>query len=167
MIKVRRFDKDFSRSEDLIEGIILDNCEIKMSDVTYSEISEEIFAKITLIKNSNTSFKIKKHKSFKIIKVGIDSSEFEKIYDVFTDDKISTSRILTSDLIHILIDSISEYIALSNTNLYIRIFFNKDIFEPKGDLLDKSHIEETYNMINIVFEFIETLTKNILEKCEN
>ena len=180
------FGKYFSHSEDLIEGVILDNCKIKMSDVVYSTDGnsipafEGIFAKITLTKNSNTLFRMERHayrlfNKEKKIKLNINSPEFEKIYDIFTNDKISTSKILTPDLIQILMNFIHEHnifseIALSNNNLYLKIFINSsvtDIFEPKGDLLNKAHIEETYNMINLVFEFIETLTKNILEKCEN
>ena len=179
------YDSRF-HSEDLIDGIILDNCKIRMSEVKlYHESTDSdgntttvttfrgLFAKITLTHNPNTSFKIQKNKMFSDVfkkkdKLDMDSSEFEKVYDVLTEDKISTLRILTSDVMQTLMDFKKENkatpeIVLKNHNLYIRINVGS-VFEPKKfDKLDRESIEETYNLINFVFGLVESFSNNILE----
>lgn len=177
---------DVFHSEDLIKGTILNNCFIEMADIQIDEKSKDsdgmtryithfrgLFAKITLNQNQSTSFKIlknqsKNEKSKDKSKIYMDSSEFEKVYDVFTEDKISTFRILTSDIMQMFTDFKNKHyatpeISLIDNNLYIRIDVG-NVFEAKRlAILDKKSIEETYNLINFVFEFIEAFSNNILE----
>lgn len=173
-------------SEDLIEGTIANNCRIKMSEIHILDETTDnegntktrtmflgLFAKITLSHNSNTSFKIQKNETLsdtfkKKDKLDMDSTEFEKIYDVLTEDKISTLRILTSDIMQNLVDfkvknKVTPEIVLTNDNLYIRLDVGS-VFEPKSlNKLDRESIEETYNLINFVFDLVEAFSNNILE----
>ena len=142
---------------------------------TYVTVFHGLFAYIDLEKINYFSFKITKDKFlgdkiFRTVdKLDMDSSEFEKIYDVNTDDKISTVRILTSDVMQKLIDfkkenKVTPEISFKNGKLFIR-FAVGDVFEPNKfkDDMDFNKLKRTYNMINFVFNFVEDFSKNLLE----
>ena len=188
-----RFDGYFDRyhSEDLIKGELLDNCKIEMAEVhtedeqtttdsnghtstTYSTIFHGLFAKIDLNQSSEVMFQIRKNTMLGDIfkgktKLDMDSGKFEKIFDVKTDDKISTLRILTSDVMQMLIDfktqnKVIPEIILNNNILYIR-FAVGNVFEPnmvKNDM-DYDKLKKTYDIINFTFNLAQNFVKNILE----
>ncbi len=188
-----RFDGYYDRyhSEDLIEGELLENCKIIMSEVhterqetttdsnghtttTYTTIFHGLFARIELNQFSNVMFQIRKNSIIGDIfkgktKLDMDSGEFEKIFDVKTDDKISTLRILTSDVMQSLIDfkaqnKITPEIILNNNILYIRYSVG-NVFEPnlvKNDM-DYDKLKNTYDMINFTFDLAQNFVKNIRE----
>ena len=57
----------------------------------------------------------------------MDSEEFEKIFDVFSKDKILAMQILTADVMESLIKFKNKYdidfeIVLMNNNIYLRFF---------------------------------------------
>lgn len=175
-------------SEDLIMGRISNNCQMKMSEVRVIAPSTEdsgvnyvfygLFAKIELLYDLDMSFVIEGDRNIRKSDIGnyklqMDSTEFEKYYDVHTNDKISTLRIFTSDTMQRLVDFINmtnvlPEISLHKNNLYIR-FSTGDVFEPKVEnfaemnVLDKENIRKTYNMVNIIFELIEKISNDILE----
>ena len=187
------FDGYYDRyhSEDLIEGTILDNCRISMSEV-HTEREEEttdsdgnttthyvtifhgLFACINLDSLITVSFRITKNKLFSGIFKGkqrleMDSGEFEKIFDVSTEDKIGTLRLLTSDIMQMLIDfktenKVTPEIVLKNNILYIR-FAVGNVFEPnliKNDM-DFDKLKRNYDMINFIFILTEDFCRNIIE----
>ena len=187
------FDGYYDRyySEDLIKGNILENCKIHMAEVHtereetttdseghtttyYVTLFHGLFAKIDLNCFSSVYFTVEKNKIFKGIfgkkmRLEMDSNEFEKIFDVKTTDKISTLRILTSDIMQLLIDfkqknkTIPE-IALKDNTLYIRYGVG-NVFEPNSfrDDMDFEKLKKTYNMINFTLDLAQEFTKNILE----
>lgn len=182
---------DRFRSEDLIKGTILDNCEIAMSEVwtereeetvdqdghhrrEYVTIFRGLFACIDLKSFLTFSFRITRNVFLSNMfkgkqKLEMDSGEFEKIFDVKTDDKINTLRILTSDIMQMLIDfknenKITPEIVFQDNKLYIR-FAVGNVFEPnkiKGDM-DFDKLKENYDMINFIFKLTEEFSKNIVE----
>ena len=183
------FEKYYNcyHSEDLIEGKILDDCKIKMAEVhiqqesksidseghtttTYINLFRGLFAKIDLNNFSNLNFKIVKNELFKGKKrLEMDSGEFEKIYDVITDDKIGTLRIITSDVMQELIEfkdrsKVVPEIALINNVLYIR-FAVGNVFEPNmfKDDMDFDNLKKNYDMINFIFKLTEDISRHILE----
>lgn len=187
------FDGYYDRyySEDLIKGEILENCKISMAEVhtqreetttdsngntttTYVTLFHGLFAKIDLNCFNSVDFMVEKNKIFKGIfgkkyRLEMDSNEFEKIYDVKTSDKISTLRILTSDIMQLLIDfkkqnKVVPEISLRGNNLYIRYGVG-NVFEPnllKNDM-DFDKLKKTYNMINFTLNLAKEFTKNIIE----
>lgn len=187
------FDGYYDRyhSEDLIQGTILENCPISVAEVhtereetttdsegntttSYVTLFHGLFACIELNNFNTVCFKILRNKLFSGIFKGknrleMDSGEFEKIFDVKTDDKISTLRILTSDVMQMLIDfksnnKVTPEISLVNNKLFIR-FEVGNVFEPnliKGDM-DFDKLKNNYDIINFVFKLAEEFSKNILE----
>ena len=169
----------------------MENCKIEMAEVhtereetttdsnghtstTYSTIFHGLFAKIDLNQSSQVMFQIRKNTMLGDIfkgktKLDMDSGEFEKIFDVKTDDKISTLRILTSDVMQMLIDfktqnKVTPEIILNNNILYIR-FSVGNVFEPnmvKNDM-DYDKLKKTYDIINFTFNLAQNFVKNILE----
>ena len=184
-----RFDGYYDRymSEDLIEGTILEDCKITMAEVhtekeyestdsdghttkSYITIFYGLFAKIDLNEFSTLDFKVVKNALFKNKnRLEMDSGQFEKIYDVVTDDKIGTLRIITSEEMQMLIDfknanKVVPEISLFGNNLYIR-FAIGNVFEPsmfKNDI-DYSKLKKNYDMIKFIFKLTEDISRHIIE----
>ena len=188
------FDRYYDRyhTEDLIEGTILDNCKISMAEVhtereetttdsegntstTYVTLFHGLFAAIDLDKLNTVSFMVTRNSLFSDSlfkgknKLEMDSGEFEKYFDVKTVDKISTLRILTSDVMQMLLDfksnnKVTPELSLDGNMLYIR-FEVGDVFEPnlvRNDM-DFDKLKKTYDMINFTLNLAEQFSKNIIE----
>lgn len=188
------FERNYDRytSDDYIEGKILDSCPIKIAEVhtereeqstdsdgntstSYVTIFHGIYSEVILpekflkfrieIIRNNVLGNIFKGKE----KLEMDSSEFEKLYDVKTDDKIQGMRILTSDIMQMLIDfkidnKVLPEIILEKNKLYIR-YSTGAVFEPnvlKNDM-DLEKLKKYYNIINFTMKLAEKFTKNIME----
>lgn len=182
---------DIYRSEDLIKGEILEDCRITMAEVhtqreetstdsdgntttSYVTLFHGLFAEIEMPKFLAFESKIRRNALLSGIfkgkqKLEMDSSEFEKIFDVNTTDKIQTMRILTSDVMQMLIDfktknKVTPEITLKENKLYIR-FETGNVFEPsllKQDI-NYDKLKKYYDIINFTFGLAEQLTKNIIE----
>lgn len=175
-------------SEDYIEGSILDGLKISMAEVHTEDESTDsdgntstytlfhgLFAEIELLKFVNFNMKIRKNtildgKIFgKDTKLEMDSTEFEKIFDVHATDKIKCMQILTADIMQMLIDfkaknKIAPEITLKENKLYIR-FCTGAVFEPKitKRALDYDTLHKYYDIINFTLDLSEKFSKNIIE----
>ena len=188
-----KFDGHYDRynAEDLIEGTILDKYKISMSEVhtqrkeettdsdghtytSYTTLFHGLFASIELDALTGVEFTIKKNKFLSDKfggknKLNMDSGEFEKIYDVITLDKISTLRILTADVMQMLIDfkqknKVAPEIVLNSRGLFIR-FELGNVFEPnliKTDI-EYDNLKKTYDIINFILDLTKKFSENILE----
>lgn len=188
-----KFDGHYDRyrTEDLIEGTILDKYKISMSEVrtqreeqatdsngdtytTYTTLFFGLFASIELNNVHGVEFMIRANtflsdKSDSLNKLNMDSGEFEKIYDVVTLDKISTLRILTADVMQMLIDfkqknKVTPEIVLNSRGLFIR-FELGNVFEPnliKTDI-EYDNLKKTYDLINFTLDLTKKFSENILE----
>lgn len=193
MYNKARFDRGYDKfhSEDLIEGKIMEDYKISMSEVhtkrkeqitdsdgnthtSYVTIFHGLFACIELNSLYGVEFMIKSNTflSDKFVgknKLNMDSGEFEKIFDVTTLDKISTLRILTADVMQMLIDfknknKVTPEIVLNSKGLFIR-FELGNVFEPKliKSDIDYDSLKKTYDIINFTLDLTKELSKNILE----
>ena len=184
-----RYDK--YHSEDLIEGKIMDECKVSMSEVhtqkreqttdsdghthtSYTTLFHGLFAFIEMNSLNSVEFMIKSN-AFLSDKFGgknklnMDSGEFEKIFDVTTLDKISTLRILTADVMQMLIDfknknKVTPEIVLNSKGLFIR-FELGNVFEPKliKSDIDYDSLKKTYDIITFTLDLAKVFSKNILE----
>ena len=172
-------------SEDLIKGTLDGNYKINMSEVhtekeskdedghtTYYTVFRGLFAEIILDKNVKTKLKIRKDNISlfgKKDKIKMDSSEFEKIFNVYSTDKIIAMQLLTSDIMQMFIEfkeenKLTPELTIKDNTLYIR-FETGAVFEPK--LLKKSlefdFLLKYYNIINFTLGLTEKMIKNIKE----
>lgn len=130
-----------------------------------------IFALTELNKNINCSIKIMINSLLinKVdSKVNLDSIEFEKYFDVYTDNNILSVRILTADIMEMLVDFYKKYkiiyeIYLKNNKLYFR-FFTEDCFEPT---VNKGY--EPYKLYKdySVLKLCTDLSKKFIELIDN
>ena len=134
-----------------------------------------LFAKVEFNKIINTSISIERGISLEAnnfkskAKIEMDSSEFEKYFDVYTGNKIITMQILTADTMELLVDftkksKIRPEIIIKNNALYIR-FGTSEIFEPQmfKDFLDYDTLKKYYDTIKFTFDISKKLIKNIEE----
>lgn len=187
------FEKFYDRyhSEDLIEGIILENCKISMAEVhterkdtstdsdgntttTYVTLFHGIFAAVELPKFIRFKLKIRKNSILNNLfkgnsKLEMDSGSFEKIFDVNTNNKIQSMRILTSDVMQMLIDfklltKLTPEITLKENKLFIR-YETGNVFEPNLIKRDMNYdkLKKYYDIINFTLGLAEQFGKNIIE----
>ena len=149
-------DFSYLKSDDCISGTI-DNGFLILSDVVLkmsgnannyenNTCYEGCFVRIHSKVNSNLYLRINRNieklYSSNKFRVEMDSTEFEKYFDVFTNDKIETMRILTHDIMDEIIDfaryGIPFEIVIKDDNIYIKFntgpmfepYFNHDSMEP-------------------------------------
>lgn len=184
--------------EDCIQGTVGENNLLQMGEIKTEVISidEEgrkenytqfhgLFAVVKMEKFSFTQVRIRqngvmkrKYKTDKITRRNIsssgverlemDSSEFEQIYDVFSDDKIKTMQILTADVMQLLVDFRIKYsmypeITIKDNKVYLRFAIMKNLFEPAvfKKILDYEYLHNQYKFLENIVELIDKLIKNI------
>lgn len=177
---------DFYHSEDCISGKIQEICNFKMAEVitekrkqddneknSYTTIFNGLFAKIDIPENIPCDIQIREDSKIKVSslpKLEMDSIEFEKLYNVYTDNSIICMQLFTSDIMQMLIDFNLKYkllpeITIKQNNLYLRFKLKKRIFEPKlfKKVLDYKEIQDNYLFINSIMNLCNAFLKNILE----
>ena len=177
---------DFYHSEDCISGKLQEICDFKMAEVitekkiqddngknSYSTIFNGLFAKIDFIKDIPCNIQIREDSRLNtnsLPKLEMDSIEFEKLYNVYTDNSIICMQLFTSDIMQMLTDFNLEYkifpeITIKQNNLYLRLKLKKGIFEPKlfKKVLDYKEIQYNYLFINSIMNLCNAFLKNILE----
>jgi len=106
-----------------------------------------------------------------IDKVRMDSSEFEKYFNVESDNKIAAMQILTSDVMMDIIDiwnktNVKFEIIIKEDKIYLR-FFTGMLFSTKifGSSLVKSRLKKYYDILQFVFN-ISTKIYNAVDETE-
>ncbi len=179
-------DKRFNRfyDDDYISGTIDENVHINMCDLHIQnvtgggrnrhteEIFQGLFCKTNCNKNINTVIEITRNK-IKFLnnqnRIEMDSSEFEEYFDVYSENKILTMQLLTSDVMETLIDFYKKYnlefeIVFKNKNIYIR-FFTGAMFEPKvfGSSMDKQLLFMYFTILKFVLNVNRVVNKTLNE----
>ena len=180
-------------SEDLVVGTINNNCNFKMAEVltqkeridndggkTYTTIFKGLFTKISAPKQFGTLLYLRndvKDKGFlnrvlswKLpfdkLRVELDSSEFEKIFDVYASDKIRAMQLLTADIMEDLIEFYNEMkinyeLTIKENYIYIR-FWCGNMFEAaklRKFALDKETLYKYYRMLDFIFKLTDKMLK--------
>ena len=183
-----RFDR--YSSEDLIEGILDGKYQVKMGEVHTQDESRDsegrththtlfygIFGNVECAKNINTNLKIRSDKGIlgNIFKgktrIQMDSSEFEKYFDINAGNKIIAMQILTSDVMQMMIEfreqsKIKYELTMRDNQIYIR-FHTGEVFEPKmfTHSLDYDMLKKYYDIIDFIFKVSREINK-VIENTE-
>lgn len=131
-----------------------------------------IFAKIVIDKSINSDLSIKQNGSYSIgkNKLEMDSSEFEKYFDVSATNKIIGMQLLTADIMEELIDFVNKTnmkydIVINNNSIYLR-FHCGTMFEAgslKKGAMDKDMIQKYFYMLNFTYNLSDKIIKIINE----
>lgn len=182
MGEFENFDRYYS--EDYISGKLNNKRNILLSEVKtlreerdnegkkyYIIAFHGLFARINLDKIIDSTTKIRRN-TFKLIdrtdNLSMDSGEFERIFDVYSDGKIDAMQILTLDTMQQIIDFtnktklIPEF-TIKENDLYIR-FNMGDIFEV--NILKSGVDYETLKKYFDILNFIEVITDEISNNIE-
>ncbi len=185
------FDTGFNEyySEDRIYGILDSGEDFQIAEVATYEVSnyknangeykEEktllfrgMYGVINLKNSVSTQIKVISNfdlRKFDKNRVEVDSSEFEKFYDLITKDKIKAMRIFTADLIEKYIDIVRDNkygfeLKIEDNKIYFRYKCN-NIFEPPilKTGLDKNLVKKYYKLIYYLIEIVKSTIENINE----
>lgn len=176
-------------SEDYFEGQIKNKYYIDMAEVftehvethTDSEgnthttritIFHGLFAKVTSEKSITSELRIVQDKIGKYNKnrLNMDSSEFEKYFDVITDNKIIAMQLLTADVMEEMIEfenktNMKYDIVVKENEIYLR-FHCGDMFEPQSvrkGIINKAQLEKYFYMLNFTYNLSNRLIELINE----
>lgn len=181
---------DLYSSEDEIEGILDGKYKVLMAEVHTQEETRDsegrrstytlfhgIFGNVECSKNIGTELKVHSDKGFlgKLFagkeKLEMDSSEFEKHFDVYANNKIIAMQILTSDIMDMMINfrersKIKYEITIKENEIYIR-FHTGEVFEPKmfTNSLDYDMLKRYYDIIDFIFKVSREINK-VIENTE-
>ena len=96
-------------------------------------------------------------------KLEMDSISFEKKFDVYTENKLEAMKILTSDIMEIMLEIRKEIIfdiEFKENQIYFR-FLTESLFEYTTK---KEKYYQYYCILKFIFELVEKVTNNINEK---
>ena len=174
-------------SEDYIEAKIDEKYNVNMAEVhtekeeTYvdsdgnSHTSREtvfhgIFAKIVIDKSINSNLRITYNNSGYKNKLEMDSSEFEKNFDVFSSNKIIGMQLLTADVMEEILEFKEKNKKKGFFDIYIKeniIFlrFNcNSVFEPvlsKNENKKEEGLKNYYDILKFIYEISNKIIKTI------
>lgn len=169
------FKGDFNKfiTDDYIEGCHENNINLKMANIalgdndktkflyegifSVTEINQYLQDKV-IIKKNKYMFKDNDYK-----KIGMDSEEFEKYFDVYSTSSMLAMEILTHDIMEELVEFYNTYriefeIVFKDNHIYIR-FDTGVMFEP--NILKKSNDLSTLWVYYNVMNFAISLTMRI------
>ena len=100
----------------------------------------------------------------------MDSSEFEKQFNVFASDRIKCMQILTADIMEQIIEFKEKTnqkfdIYINDDKIYLR-FHKNDLFEPMyktNEILDKNSLQSYYDILKFTYELTNKIIKVINE----
>ena len=176
-------------SDDYMEAILNDKYSIQMAEVktekverrsnsrggsstTTTTIFHGLFTKIIMDKSINGELKILRNGSANFDKkqLRMDSSEFEKYFDVSASDKILGMRLLTADVMEELIAFVNKTnmmydVIIKGNVLYLRFRCGR-MFEPsnfKKGHLDQETLRKYFYMLNLTYNLSNKITKTVEE----
>lgn len=176
-------------SEDYFEGQIKNKYYIDMAEVftehvethtdsegnthtTRTTIFHGLFAKVTSEKSITSELRIVQDKVGKYNKnrLNMDSSEFEKYFDVITDNKIIAMQLLTADVMEEMIEFENKTnmrfdVVIKENEIYLR-FHCGNMFEPqaiKKGIINKAQLEKYFYMLNFTYNLSNRLIELINE----
>ena len=185
------YSSNLYHSNDLVYGLLSNNCKFNMAEVfikhlytdSYGYQSETpIFNGLFAFIETNSSFKdrlyitknssydnkeslYERRENYYNIKSKIDSTEFEKIFDVYSNSQIISLQILTHEVIEMILDFYNEFkvnfeITIKEKFIYIR-FSTYDMFEvPFSNKysLDKDTLYKYYRTLDFTLSLSTKLS---------
>ena len=179
-------NKDFNRfsADDYLEGYLDETTFIKMIDIDVKKVTgsgknrnvEEIFTGLyaTTISDKNIKSYVRITRDKKDFfggqdRIQMDSQEFEEIFNVYSDDRILATRLLTADIMQMLIEFYNKYklmfeIVIKKDNIYLR-FNTGPMFEPKifGNSMDKELLYVYYCILEFILQLTKQVNKTVKE----
>lgn len=152
---------------DKINNIQMCDVVTKSEHKRYTQtIFSGMFSFTPINKNFNTLIKISKNDTIvynDTAQITLDSSEFEKYFNVNADDRVLATRILTSDIMEKILSFYNKFklsfeIIINEDTLYLR-FFTGPMFEPKAsdEIINKKALFVYYNVILFITELSNTI----------
>lgn len=188
------FEKyDTYRSEDLMQGVLKNNCNFSMAEVlTEYETTDKdgdthyhtlfcgMMSKVETPKPFNASLYLRKDRKdknilarafraklpFDNLRVELDSQEFEKMFDVYCSDKIIAMQLLTADIMQLLIDFQEEMnmeYELTIKNNLIYIRFMSGEMFETANVMKFSLDKSTLYKYYRMLDFTFTLTDKLIK----
>lgn len=189
--KQAAFDKHYfnrNSTEDYISGMLTDKLTVSISEldldhkigsgknshtvdvfeglVAHASGIDEFKGTIKILNNNN---KMKNKNTEGLTEVKMDSTEFENLFNVYSDNAVLTMRVLTSDIMEKMVEferrlGVHFETFVSGKNIVMR-FFTMELFEPAifNESKEKDRVRAYYEIINLITDISKELDKTISE----
>ena len=103
-------------------------------------------------------------------KMETDNAAFEKIFDVYTDNKAVAHQLIQGDMVSILMQFYKDYDlrfeVMFKENIIFMRFFTPSMFEPKlfGNSMDKKLLFTYYNIVKFISEVVNKVESSTQEE---
>ena len=185
------FDTNYfnsSKMEDFINGKLTDKLTVAIEELKLRHIikrgknrkSIDVFNGLFIhvqgidkfngiIKILNNNNKISGISKQDLTEVKMDSSEFERTFNVYANDPVTAMRILTSDIMQKMVEfetrlGIHYEVVICGSEIFMR-FFTTELFEPAifNESKEKDRVRAYYEIINLITDISIELDKTIVE----
>jgi hypothetical protein len=99
--------------------------------------------------------------------VQLEDIEFEKHFVVYSEDQVEARYLISTSMMQRILDYKKKwnkkiYLSLIDSKLYLAVYINKDMFEPKffSSLLGIKNYEEMLGYLNLIIDVVEDLNLN-------
>ena len=177
---------DFFKSEDYLFGTLDNGSEVMLSEIAlsrmvrdqegnYSEQTtyEGVYAKVLIPNAYYATMELKQNditKTFSKSRVEMESSEFEKKYDILAENRMQALKVFDPEVIQSVLKA--DELGLKQLQIKIRygtmyIRFPRKIFlEMKGEgSFLRNDIKAYYDEMGIIFDLIEKITDSVIRNC--
>lgn len=182
------FDNDFEyfKSEDYLSGTLNNGSEVMLSEIALSKMVKDedgnysektsyegVYAKVLIPNAYYATMELRQNditKTFSKSRVEMESSEFEKKYDILASDRMQALKVFDPDVIQSVLkaDELGLkrlQVKIQYGTMYLR--FPRTIFlEMHGeDSFLRNDIKVYYDEMGIIFDLIEKITDSVIRNC--
>lgn len=165
-------DNENNNLQLIMSDVLTQNEDIEDGERTYRTIFHGLAGYTKLSKNIGTYIKILRNDI--LLKkteenIQMDMQEFEKIFDVETNNRITTAQLLTSDVMTELVDIVKkinvEFEIYINYNILHIRFHTGEMFEPQifSSSIQLEKLKKYYDIVQAVKHVTETICNTVNE----
>jgi hypothetical protein len=139
--------------------------------IFYSQMNKNFKGQTIIVKDKGFLNRFTIYKNLK--RVGLEAVEFEKLFEVYSDDQIEARYLLTTVMLEYLMELRNKFkqfeLSFFDNHVLINIITKRNMFECNSfftSLINKKRIDKTIEELYLLFSIIDTLRIN-QEKTSN
>ena len=133
--------------------------------IFYASMNKKFKGQTIIVKDKGFLNKLVSYNKLK--RVGLESTEFEKSYEVYSDDQIEARFLLTSVMLEYLIKLKRKFnkieLSFFDNHVFINIKTKKNMFECSSfftTIINKKRIEKVFEELYLIISIVDTLRIN-------
>ena len=133
--------------------------------IFYAQMNKNFAGQTIVVKDKGLFNKLTRYKNLE--RAGLESPEFEKVFDVYTDNQVEARYILTTVMLEYMIELRQSFpkieFSFFSSHVLVKIETLKNMFECSSffrSAINRRRIEESFTELYLLFSIIATLRLN-------